>query len=371
MWIKNLRLKDFRNYGVLDINFSDKFNIIHGDNAQGKTNIIEAMFLCSSGRSHRTSRDQEMVRNGTSGFEVAILLRKSDSEEEIGVSFTPEEKKRIRINGIKMKKIGSLMGHLNAVMFSPEDLMIIKQGPAERRRFIDIAISQIKPAYFYELQQYARILFQRNTMLREAIDKRIDENMLDVWDVHLAKTGAKIIAERMSLIKRLDDFARLRHGQLTNHGEKLELIYKPSINIDKNSKIEDIEDLFSETICRNRKEELRKGTTAAGPHRDDIDILLNGENTKVYGSQGQQRTSILSVKLGEIDLIKEEIGEFPVLLLDDVLSELDAKRKEYLMDSVDGLQVFITCTDRKFYSRDKKGAVFFHVRAGKVDTERE
>lgn len=370
MWIKNLKLKNFRNYERLNIDFSNSFNIIYGDNAQGKTNIIEAIFLCASGRSHRTSRDYEMIRNGTGGFEVKVLLRKNSNEEEIAILYNNEERKRIKINEIAARKTGDLMGHLNAVIFSPEDLMIIKQGPAERRRFIDITLSQMKPAYFYELQQYARILFQRNTLLKKAFGERIDENMLDVWDGHIAKTGAKIISERISLIKKLDALAGLRHKKLTNQGESLNMFYKPSIAFDKNSTIEDIEIAFRKTLYKNRQEELRKGATLAGPHRDDIDISLNGENTKIYGSQGQQRTSVLSVKLAEIDLIKEEIGEVPVLLLDDVLSELDGRRKEYLLDSIDGLQAFITCTDKKFYNKERKDAAFFYVNAGRINMEK-
>jgi DNA replication and repair protein RecF len=369
LWIKNLKLKNFRNYERLNIDFSNSFNIIYGDNAQGKTNIIEAIFLCASGRSHRTSRDYEMLRNGTGGFEVNLLLRKSSDEVEINIFFNNEERKRIKINEIAVRKTGDLMGHLNAVIFSPEDLMIIKQGPAERRRFIDITLSQMKPAYFYELQQYARILFQRNTMLKKAVSERIDENMLDVWDRHIAKTGSKIITERINLIKRLDVLAGLRHEKLTNRGESLNIFYKPSIAFDKDSTSEDIEAAFRKTLYRNRQEELRKGATLAGPHRDDIDILLNGDNTKIYGSQGQQRTSVLSVKLAEIDLIKEEIGEFPVLLLDDVLSELDGRRKEYLLDSINGLQAFITCTDKKFYNKKKEDAAFFYVNAGRINAE--
>jgi DNA replication and repair protein RecF len=369
LWIKNLKLKNFRNYERLEINFSNNFNIIYGDNAQGKTNIIEAIFLCASGRSHRTPRDFEMIRNGTDRFEVSVVLRKNSDEEEISILFGNEERKRIKINEVPLRKTGDLMGHLNAVIFSPEDLMVIKQGPAERRRFIDITLSQMKPAYFYELQQYNRIMFQRNTLLKKAESGRIDENMLDVWDRHIAKTGSKIIYERIGLIKRLDALAAKRHEKLTNYAESLNLFYKPSLAFDENSTAEDIEAAFKNTLYKNRREEHRRGATSTGPHRDDIDILINGKNTKIYGSQGQQRTSVLSVKLAEIDLIKEEIGEYPVLLLDDVLSELDGRRKEYLLDSIDGLQTFITCTDREFYDKEKKEAAFFYVNAGRVNPE--
>ncbi len=366
MQIRNLKLRNFRNYDCLNMNFSDSFNIIYGNNAQGKTNIIEAIFLCASGRSHRTSKDQELLKNGESGFEIKLQFTKETIDEEIRINFNNEERKKIRINDIPVRKIGDLMGHLNAVIFSPEDLFIIKQGPAERRRFIDITLSQLRPSYFYDLQQYAKILFQRNNLLKSISVHRSLEDTLEVWNKHLVKTGSRIIRARRKFIGDLCGFASARHDKLTNHEEKLQLEYSPSFEISDECKDEEIENIFSFTVERNRENEIRKGTTVVGPHRDDVDIILNGESTKVYGSQGQQRTSVLSMKLAEIDLMKEESGDFPVLLLDDVLSELDDRRKEYLLESISGLQTFITCTDLSFYKNESPAASVFHIDNGSI-----
>ncbi len=365
MQIKKLKLRDFRNYKSLNIEFAEAFNIIYGNNAQGKTNIIEAIFLCASGRSHRTSKDAELLKNDAAGFEIKLSYEKEGVREEIEIAFTNEERKRIKINEIPVRKIGDLMGHLNAVIFSPEDLLLIKQGPAERRRFADITLSQLRPSYFYDLQQYAKILYQRNTLLKNITVKRELESTLDVWDSHLVKTGARIITARSSFVNRLNALAKSRHDKLTNHEENLTLRYSPSIAYDED-KSGELANIFQKMLEKNRSREIQKGTTLFGPHRDDIDIVLNGESTKIFGSQGQQRTSVLSMKLAEIDLMKEESGEFPVLLLDDVLSELDDRRKEYLLDSINGMQTFITCTERRFFQRNTDGAAFFYVEGGSI-----
>ncbi len=366
MQIRNLKLKNFRNYDRLDMDFSDSFNIIYGNNAQGKTNIIEAVFLCASGRSHRTSKDQELLKSGEPEFEIRLQFVKETINEEIRINFNNEERKKIKINDIPVKKMGDLMGHLNAVIFSPEDLFIIKQGPAERRRFIDITLSQLRPSYFYDLQQYAKILFQRNSLLKRITVQRNLEDTLEVWNKHLVKTGSRIVKARRKFIGDLCGFASARHEKLTNHEEKLQLKYSPSFELFDESKDEEIEKIFYDTVERNKDNEIRRGTTVVGPHRDDIDIILNGESTKVYGSQGQQRTAVLSMKLAEIDLMKEESGDFPVLLLDDVLSELDDRRKEYLLENISGLQTFITCTDLNFYRMEGPAASIFHIDNGSI-----
>lgn len=366
MQINNIKLRNFRNYSRLDLNFSDSFNIIYGNNAQGKTNIIEAVFLCASGRSHRTSKDQELLKNGESEFEVKLNLTRENISEEIRINFSNEERKKVRINEIPIKKIGDLMGHLNAVIFSPEDLFIIKQGPAERRRFIDITLSQLRPSYFYDLQQYAKILFQRNNLLKRINIQKSLEDTLDIWTNNLVRTGSRIMKARMKFIKKLTVFAAARHEKLTNHEEKLLLRYSPSFDFFDQINDDEIESVFNSMLERNRENEIRRGTTLVGPHRDDIDIILNGNSTKIYGSQGQQRTSVLSMKLAEIDLMKEESGDSPVLLLDDVLSELDDRRKEYLLENISGLQTFITCTDLNFYKSEGLSASLFHVDNGRI-----
>lgn len=369
MKVKSIRLKNYRNYDNAEIKFAETFNIIYGNNAQGKTNIIEAIFLCASGRSHRTSKDSELLKYGREFFEVRLEYSRADRDEQIQIIYGNEKRKRICINEIPLKKIGGLMGHLNAVIFSPEDLLVIKQGPAERRRFIDITLSQLKPSYFYDLQQYAKILFQRNNLLKAIPVNRDLTETLDVWDHHLVKTGSRIMKARKEFIKRLDVLAADRHERLTNCGENLKLVYDPSFSFGDADDEKEIEVAFRDIIRKNRERELKKGTTMTGPQRDDIDIILNGESTRVYASQGQQRTSVLSMKLAEIDLMKDETGEYPVLLLDDVLSELDDNRKEYLLESIEGIQTLITSTEKRFFTRSSDGSAFFHVVDGTIIVE--
>ena len=366
MQIKNLKLRNYRNYSNLDIHFADSFNIIYGNNAQGKTNIIEAIFLCASGRSHRTSKDHELLKSETPGFIIKLNFEKETNMEEIEISYNTEERKKIRINEIPVKKIGDLMGHLNAVIFSPEDLLIIKQGPAERRRFLDITLSQLRPSYFFDLQQYARILIQRNTLLKNVQIRKELEATLDVWDKHLIKTGTRIMRARNNFINRLNELAGIRHAKLTNNEESLRLKYNPSFEFMAQSSDLQLEDVLSKLLEKNRGKEIQKGSSMYGPHRDDIDIVLNDVSTKIYGSQGQQRTVVLSMKLAEIDLMKEESGDYPVLLLDDVLSELDDRRKDYLLDNIKGMQTFITCTDKLFFKKNMELAAFFYVEGGNI-----
>lgn len=372
MRILRLKLNNFRNYSSLDIRFANQFNIIYGNNAQGKTNIIEAIFLCASGRSHRTSKDSELIKNGESVFNINILIEKENISQEIDIVFNNEQRKRIKINDCPVRRIGDLMGHLNAVIFSPEDLLLIKQGPAERRRFIDITLSQIKPSYFYDLQKYAKIIYQRNSLLKEIAFKRGLEDTLEVWDCHLIKTGTRIMKERIKFVSRLNELAGKRHVNLTNNEEKLSLRYNPSFDCGDHMYDLDsdgLENCFQDLLIRNRERELKKGNTIFGPHRDDLEIMLNGQTIKIYGSQGQQRTSVLSMKLAEIDLLKEESGDWPVLLLDDVLSELDDNRKEYLLNSIENVQTFITATDNRFLCAEKNDAAFFYVKAGNIKLE--
>jgi DNA replication and repair protein RecF len=367
--VDRIKLKNYRNYDEAEAEFSDTYNIIYGNNAQGKTNIAEAIFLCATGRSHRTSRDNELLKYDCSFFEIKLDYQKESIKEQIHISYRPDERKKISINEIPLKKIGDLMGHLNAVMFSPEDLLLIKQGPAERRRFIDMTLSQIKPSYFYDLQQYSKIIIQRNNLLKNiVIDKRLTDT-LDVWDHHLIRTGTRIMKARKAFLSRLGLLSEIRHARLTNNEEQLKIVYAPSFELKDIENDDEMEEAFRKNVLRNRDKEIQKGSTTIGPHRDDIDVILNGESTKIYASQGQQRTSVLSIKLAEIDLMKEETGEFPVLLLDDVLSELDDRRKEYLLDNIEGLQTFITSTEKRFFTRSGSDARFFTVRSGSISMD--
>lgn len=364
--ITALKLGNFRNYESLSIELARDYNIIYGDNAQGKTNIIESIFLCASGRSHRTSKDSDLIKTGNNGYFVKLQIIREERQYEIEIIFDKDEKKKIKVNEIAVKKLGDLMGHLNAVIFSPEDLYIIKEGPSERRRFLNMTLSQLKPSYFHDLQQYAKILLQRNMLLKEITTKRELLETLDVWNHHLVKTGSRIIKARDEFIKKLNTKARERHNKLTKNMELLKIEYVPSFNMEKADELREIEEIFGKNLEAAANKELYKCTTIYGPHRDDYDIILNGMSTKSYGSQGQQRTSVLSIKLSEIDIMKEETGEYPVLLLDDVLSELDNKRQEYLFENIEDIQTFITCTDKSFYKKSGVKERFFYISNGEA-----
>ncbi len=371
MHINSLKLTNFRNYELLDMKFGSGYNIIYGNNAQGKTNIIEALYMCAAGRSHRTSRDMELIKATDticSGFGIELQMDAEENNYIIGIKYEKNEKKKITINEIPVKRLGDLMGHLNAVIFSPEDLNIIKEGPSERRRFLDMTISQLKPTYFYDLQQYARILFQRNVLLKEINAGKGMEDTLEIWNQHLVKTGSRIMKARMHFIEKLGIKAHDRHLKLTNNAEDLKIAYDPSFPVGNEINIENniIEEKFLKELERQSKKEIIKCVTLVGPQRDDYDIVLNGMSTKQYGSQGQQRTSVLSIKLAEIDIMREERGEYPVLLLDDVMSELDGNRRKYLFDNIGEIQTFITCTDKGNFASIEKTARFFNIVEGKV-----
>ncbi len=366
MKIERLELQNFRNYKKESIEFSKNFNIIYGENAQGKTNIIEAVFLCASGRSHRTSKDVELIKFHNEGYCVKVDIENNDAKKKIEIEYKIGKKKAIRINEIAVKKIGGLMGNLLAVIFSPEDLMVIKEGPTLRRRFIDITISQIKPTYFYDLQQYNKILLQRNALLKEIPKNRSLIETLDVWDENIAKVAARIIRVRFEFIMRLGRIAKEKHFKLTNEKENMIIEYKTSLDvIDKDES--EIEKDLAKYLEKNRNIDLKRCTTSIGPHRDDYEIVIDGMNIKMFGSQGQQRTSILSIKLSEIEIIKEETGEYPVLLLDDVMSELDQKRQEYLIDNIDEIQTFITCTEANILNnKSEKEFKYIKVEEGRI-----
>jgi DNA replication and repair protein RecF len=350
------------------MNFEKGFNIIYGDNAQGKTNILEAMILCSLGRSHRTTKDVELIKFGKDAYSVRVGFKKNETDKNIEILYSKEEKRRIRINEIPLKKIAGLIGQLNAVMFSPEDMIMIKEGPSERRRFVDMALSQLRPSYFYDLQQYIKILNQRNNLLKEIEYKKSLIDTLEVWDQSLTEMGSRIIKARKEFIDILSRRAEDNHSKITNCTEKLLIRYSPSVNgIENYNDLKHIKNIFLNRLESLKKKELMKCTTLIGPQRDEYEYFVNKESLKLYGSQGQQRTAVLSVKLSEIEIIKEEMGESPVLLLDDVMSELDNKRQEYLFKHLRGIQVFITCTEKESIERGVgEDANYIKIKEGKV-----
>jgi len=349
--VKSLKLENFRNHSDTGILFSDRFNIIYGDNGQGKTNILEAIYLCASGRSHRTSKETELIKFGCNSFKVETFVENSGLDKNISISYLSDHKKQIKINDIPLQKIGALMGNLYAVIFSPEDLLIVKQGPQERRRFVDITLSQIKPSYFYDLQLMARILKQRNTLL-----KSIDSNSslletIDIWNTKLAEVAASIIISRRNFARSLSKLAQNQHKYLTVEKEIISFNYDCSFPVEEDSNKSIIIEKYISALEKSLSKDVALGYTTVGPHRDDFDILINQKSLKTYGSQGQQRSAVLSLKIAEIELIYNETGEYPVLLLDDVMSELDDNRQKYLMDSITKVQTFITCTSDSNFRR--------------------
>lgn len=341
MYVKNLRLINFRNYGSLNIKLNKGVNLFIGKNAQGKTNLLESIYYCATGKSFKTSSDKDIINFKKDVSYIGALLKSQNKEKLIEIKLDRNKPKIIRINKVELEKHKKLHSGLNVVVFSPEDLRLIKDGPFVRRNFLDTEISQIKPIYGYNINRYNKILFQRNNLLKS---KKNNEHLLDIFDIQLANIGTKIIMERNRFIKELSQESNIIHKKLTNNIENLVLNYITNVTDTKN--IENlIEKEFIDRLKRNRKRDLFKGTTGIGPHRDDIKISINDFDTRSFASQGQQRTAVLSIKLAEVEIIKKEKGEFPILLLDDVLSELDEERRKYLISNFNNLQTIVTSTD--------------------------
>ncbi len=340
MKITSLELKNFRNYDYLKINFNENVNLILGNNAQGKTNLIEAIYITSMGKSFRTNKDSDMILFGNDFAKVNIHAEKSYIDTDIDITIKNDSKKSIKKDGNQIKKISELLENILIVIFSPEDLKIVKDEPEKRRKFIDRELCQINPMYYDNLNNYKKVLLQRNSYLKE---EKIDNNILDLWDVQLSKYGAKVIKIREKFIKKISDISGGIHNNITNEKEILEIKYNSNINIKKD--LLEQEQFIYETLKSSYKNDLKMRTTTRGPHKDDILFFVNEINMRNFGSQGQQRTTALSLKLAEISLIKEETGEDAILLLDDVMSELDIERQKYLIKSLKNIQLFITTTD--------------------------
>ncbi|ONI43558.1 DNA replication protein RecF [Candidatus Epulonipiscioides gigas] len=348
MYITNISLTNFRNYEHINLTLSKGINIFFGDNAQGKTNILEAIYLCATARSHRTNFEKEIIRWGENNTIVNLFLTKQYFSSVIDFSVS-KKNKSVLVNKLPINKLANLFGILNVVFFSPEDLGLIKKSPKERRRFIDIEICQLDSLYFSVLKNYYKILKQRNCYLKHNFGNT-DNNILDVWDEKLCQYGEIIIAKRKNFIENLDYGANLIHLEISGKKENLKIIYEPDIDI-KNLK---------NKFETNRAKDIRTKTTNNGPHKDDINFLINSQNAKTFASQGQQRTCILSVKLAQIDMLKNITGEAPVLLLDDVLSELDINRQHYLFKYTTNIQTLITCTgiDQSILDLKSHGKLF-------------
>ena len=334
MYIESIRLNNFRNYESLEMNFNQGTNILYGDNAQGKTNILEAVYLAGTSKSHKGSKDREMIRFENEESHIRMMVKKGDFSYKIDMHLRKNKAKGVAINGVPIRKARELMGVVNLVFFSPEDLNIIKEGPAGRRRFIDLELCQLDKIYLTDLASYNHIVNQRNKLLKDIYIQPSLKDTLDIWDMQMAEYGRRLINKRSDFIAELNETVRKIHHNLTGGLEELEVIYEPS------STSEELE----KSVQLNREKDMRMQLTSVGPHRDDLCVMANGIDIRRYGSQGQQRTAALSLKLSEIYIVKRKIKDTPILLLDDVLSELDRSRQNYLLDSISDIQTLITCT---------------------------
>jgi len=343
LYVKNIRLINFRNYLSLNIELNKKVNIFIGKNAQGKTNLLEAIYICATGRSFRTNRDKEIINFNKNEAYIGTQMNIERYEKFIEVKLEREKTKRIRVNKQELKNHKELYSGLNIVIFSPDDLKLIKGGPGERRNFLDMEISQIKPVYNFNINRYNKILFQRNNLLRTNKFQSNINNLLEIFDLQLAKIGTDIILERDRYIKELSKISNITHNKLTLCNEELQLNYLSNIEILDNKM--EMEKRYLDKLKKYIQKDIEASSTQLGPHRDDILMTINNKDIKTYGSQGQQRTVVLSIKLAEVELIKGQRGVYPILLLDDVFSELDEERRKYLIKSFQDMQTLITVTD--------------------------
>ena len=336
MIIESVDLQNYRNYEFLNMTFDNKINISYGDNAQGKTNILESLYVCATSKSHRGSKDKDIIRFGNDEAHIKVMVKKHGMNYRIDMHLKKNKTKGIAVNGIPIRRAVELFGIINIIIFSPEDMNIIKNGPSERRRFMDMELSQLDKIYLSNLVNYNKVVVQRNKLLKQlqfSGDSGLVD-MLDVWDMQLVRYGSEIIKRRMDFIDNINSIIRPVHSKLSGNKEILNLRYIPCTTTDN----------FKDEVIRSRERDIKFKMTNVGPHKDDVAFFINDKDVRKYGSQGQQRTCALSLKLAEIELVKKVINDTPVLLLDDVLSELDANRQNFLLDSIGDIQTIITCT---------------------------
>ena len=371
MLIKRIYLKNFRNLKSVLLDFNSDLNIIVGDNGQGKTNLLEAIYYISTGRSHRTSTDKELINfseDDNSDNKKLIIQTKILKEDKLNQKLSLQiqgRDKLFKVDDKEVEKISDFIGKLNVVLFSPEDLDLVKGGPANRRDFLDTEVSQVNPYYYHQLKKYEKVLKQRNNLLKEIrYNSNKDKSVLEVFTDQLVSIGSKIIKKRQEVVEKLKILARLHQRKLTDNQENLKVIYDPSFKFEN---IKSIEEEFNEIITKKIDKEIERGYTLIGPHRDDLILEINGYDIRKFGSQGQQRTAALALKLAELEFMKSESGEYPVLLLDDVFSELDGIRRQELINFIgQRIQTFITTTDKLLVEdiasdEDK----YFYIKSGK------
>ncbi len=380
MQITQVQLENFRNYRRLDISVGPSINVFFGENAQGKTNLIEAIYLCACARSHRTARDREMIYHGEDGYKVTLSIhsdarkdssgQRNEYEETVFLQYidavqTPEGLRKARRvvgqDGVPFERISDFIGIFHAVIFAPEDLLLIKEGPSVRRRYLDLLISQVRPTYFFDLQTYAKILMQRNRTLKMLRQQKglhelssLEKSEIEIWDYPLAQVGARMIRERIYFAQKVQLFAGEKHEQISGGKERLFVRYRTisGLSTEDDKTTQEIEEILLKRWKSTHQEDYEKGSTTFGPHRDDLEMSLDGDGLRSFASQGQQRSAALAMKLAELMILREETGENPVLLLDDVFSELDSGRRSCLLQNIGDAQVFISCTDRTFIERE-------------------
>lgn len=334
MIIKSIELADYRNYDSLTMEFCPGTNILFGDNAQGKTNILEAIYVSATTKSHRGSKDKEIIHFDKEESHIRTYIEKEGVESRIDMHLRKNKSKGLAIDGQRVKKAADLIGLCNVVFFSPEDLGIIKNGPSERRHFVDMELCQLDSFYFYNLSNYNRIVDQRNSLLKDMYFNPQLKETLNIWDMQLVSYGSKIIERRKLFTEQLNEIIKDIHFSLSGGREKIQVQYEPNVQIDS----------FENQLKINQDRDIKSKMTSVGPHRDDFSFLIGDIDIRKYGSQGQQRTAALSLKLSEIELVKKITKDTPILLLDDVLSELDSSRQNYLLGSIGNIQTIITCT---------------------------
>ena len=334
MYIDSIELSHYRNYSNLNISFDKGITILYGDNAQGKTNVLEACYIAGTTKSHRGSKDKEIIQFGEDEAHIRLNVNKHDVGHRIDMHLRKNKSKGVAIDGISIRKSGELFGLLNMIFFSPEDLSIIKNGPGQRRRFMNLELCQLNKLYYHNYVNYNKALNQRNTLLKQISFNKSLKDTLDMWDEYLIQYGTAIIEERQQFVDQLNSIVKEIHEHLTGGRESIEIEYEK--NVSKND--------YKNVMKKKRDIDLKYQTTGVGPHRDDICFKIDGVDVRTFGSQGQQRTAALSLKLAEIELVKSIIHDTPVLLLDDVMSELDSNRRNFLLDSIKDIQTVVTCT---------------------------
>lgn len=360
MIIESIELKNYRNYDKLHMDFSHGTNILYGDNAQGKTNILEAIYVCATTKSHRGSKDKEIIQFDRDESHIKLNVRKRDVPYRIDMHLKKNRAKGVAVNGVPIKKASELFGIVNVVFFSPEDLNLIKNGPAERRRFIDLELCQLNKLYVHSLVQYNKIVTQRNKLLKDIMFRPDYEETLDIWDMQLVQYGREVIRCREAFVGQLNDLIGGIHRQLSGEKESLYISYEPNVTVD----------MFEDTLRKSRPSDLKQRTTLTGPHRDDLSFIINDIDIRRFGSQGQQRTAALSLKLAEIELVKKIVNDYPILLLDDVLSELDGSRQNHLLSGINHIQTMITCTGLEDFVNNRfRIDKIFKVVSGEVYSE--